>query len=427
MILLFIKLVRKNYTHLDRLYIRFLYCTVFLLFTNALSWVFNGWPGWTGRGFALLFNLLLFVISYLQIGMFSNYYAGFMEERGADTRTTLRMVWLISGTGIVLSLISQWNQMFYFLDAQNVFQTGSLFWISQAIGIAAIAVDFVALLRWRSMLGIREFLVFFSYMVIPAVVLVGQIFFYGMLSLYFATTFVAVCTYIFIQSEQANKLVEKELELELEKSHAKLMEKELELQKSHTAIMLSQVQPHFLYNALVSIKNLCDTEPQTASDALEHFSYYLRGNLDSLSDTRLIYFDKELIHVKDYLYLEKLRFEEKLSIVWELRFTDFVLPSLTLQPLVENAVRHGITEKKGGGTLTIRSEKTSDGVLITITDDGVGFDVNKAKADGNTHIGIDNVRSRLRVQCGGALLIESERGIGTTVKIILPQKKEVQP
>ena len=158
---------------------------------------------------------------------------------------------------------------------------------------------------------------------------------------------------------------------------------EQELAEARVSIMLSQIQPHFLYNSLAGIKELCDAgEQQASSTALEHFAYYLRGNMDSLSDTRLIPFSKEVSHVKDYLYLEKMRFEDRLIIVWELDVTDFLLPPLTLQPIVENAVRHGITEKKDGGTLTIRSEETDRGVLITVTDDGVGFDPDAPQTDG---------------------------------------------
>lgn len=101
-----------------------------------------------------------------------------------------------------------------------------------------------------------------------------------------------------------------------------------------------------LYNSLLSIKQLCDTQPRKASIALEHFSYFLRGSLNSLSDTRLIPFEKELSHVRDYLYLEKMRFEERLNIEWDITFSDFLLPPLTLQPIVENAVRYGITERE---------------------------------------------------------------------------------
>lgn len=212
------------------------------------------------------------------------------------------------------------------------------------------------------------------------------------------------------------------LYLNVQSSHAEQAERELE--KSRTAVTLSQIQPHFLYNSLVGIKELCDTgKQQTTSKALEHFAYYLRGNLDSLSYHRLIAFGKEISHVRDYLYLEKMRFEDKLHIVWELYDTDFLLPPLTLQPIVENAVRHGITEKEGGGTLTIRSERTARNIIITVIDDGVGFDPDKPKDDGRTHVGIESVRTRLRAQCGGVLTIESKRGKGTTVKIVLPGKE----
>lgn len=200
---------------------------------------------------------------------------------------------------------------------------------------------------------------------------------------------------------------------------------EQELTEARVSIMLSQIQPHFLYNSLASIKELCDSgEQQATSKALDHFAYYLRGNMDSLSDTKPIPFMQEVSHVKDYLFLEKMRFEDRLNIKWELHVTDFMLPAITLQPIVENAVRHGITEKMGCGTLTIRSEKTGESIRITVTDDGVGFDTNAVRTNGRSHIGIRNVESRLRTQCGGKLLLESTCGTGTTATIILPGKEE---
>lgn len=199
---------------------------------------------------------------------------------------------------------------------------------------------------------------------------------------------------------------------------------ENELNHNRIAIMTSQIQPHFLYNALLGIKQLCDTNPEKASEALEHFSYYLRGNLDSLAQAKLISFEKEWEHLRDYLYLEQMRFEEKLRVEWKLSFTDFMIPPLTVQPIAENAVRYGITKKRGGGTLTIGSERTETAVVITVSDDGAGFDTTEKKQDGRSHTGIENVRSRLQAQCGGMLEIESEAGRGTTVKIILPFERE---
>lgn len=209
--------------------------------------------------------------------------------------------------------------------------------------------------------------------------------------------------------------------LEREKEVVRL---ELELEKNRTSSMLSQIQPHFLYNALQGIKQLCDTDPPQASEALEHFSYYLRGNLDALTSDFLITFEKELVHIKDYLYLEKMRFRNKLNIVWELDCTDFFIPPLTVQPMVENAIRHGITKKKGGGTLTIQTAQRHDAFVITISDDGVGFQPTEQtqKTDGRSHIGIENTRARLQLLCGGSLGIESQEGVGTRVELILPKR-----
>lgn len=201
---------------------------------------------------------------------------------------------------------------------------------------------------------------------------------------------------------------------------------ENELNQNRISVMLSQVQPHFLFNALQGIKQLCDTEPARASEALERFSFYLRGNLDSLMDKQLISFEKEMFHVNNYLYLEKMRFPNKLHIETEILYQDFLLPPLTVQTIVENAVRHGIIKRKSGGTLRIKSERTDDNIMITIRDDGLGFDLDIPKEDGRTHVGIENVRSRLMLQCGGSLVVESEAGVGTTVKIILPQNVELK-
>ena len=200
-------------------------------------------------------------------------------------------------------------------------------------------------------------------------------------------------------------------------------EVECELEKSRTAVMLSQIQPHFLYNSLNGIRGLCSSDPQKAKIAMEHFSYFLRGNLDSLSDERLIPFDREIGHVKDYFYLEKMRFGDRVNLVLELADINFLLPPLTIQPLVENAVRYGITKKSSGGTVTVRSERLDYQVHITIIDDGVGFDLNAPKEDERTHTGIKNVRSRLALQCGGSLHMKSEKGVGTVVRLTLPGKE----
>ena len=116
-----------------------------------------------------------------------------------------------------------------------------------------------------------------------------------------------------------------------------------------------------------------------------------------------------------------MRFEERLNIVYDINTVDFSLPTLTLQPIVENAVRYGVTKKEEGGTVIISTTENDREYIITVSDDGVGFDVNVVKDDGRTHIGIQNVRDRLKRMCNGTLEIESQFNIGTVATITIPK------
>ena len=200
---------------------------------------------------------------------------------------------------------------------------------------------------------------------------------------------------------------------------SKINRLESELVDSKISVMLSQIRPHFLYNSLIAIRELCLIDPKLASETVDEFSNYLRGNLDSLSISTPIPFDKELKHVQTYLSLEKKRFEERLNITYDISAHDFLIPALTLQLIVENAVRHGITKREEGGTVSIKTEENESDIIITVTDDGVGF---VSIPDNNPrHVGIKNTGDRLSAMCDGTLEIHSEPGTGTTAVIKIPK------
>ena len=196
---------------------------------------------------------------------------------------------------------------------------------------------------------------------------------------------------------------------------------ELKLQESQISIMLSQIQPHFLYNTLNSIYQLCETNPMRARSLVNSFSEYLRNNLSSLEESGLIPFATELSHVNTYLDIEKVRFEDALEIEYNIKCVDFSLPVLTVQPIVENAVKHGTSKKRGGGTVKISTNEDKESYIITVSDTGCGFDPTKPKDDGKRHVGIENVRQRLSNMCSGTLTIESTVGVGTLATIIIPK------
>jgi len=204
---------------------------------------------------------------------------------------------------------------------------------------------------------------------------------------------------------------------------SRLLEQEAELNKQRAMLMISQIQPHFLYNVLTTISNLCVTDPEEAEETTVLFSQYLRTNLDSLRKSEPVDFRAELGHIRTYVELEKKRFKEKLNVEINCPDTGFQVPALGLQPIVENSVKHGIRGKDTPGHLTITSRKVTGGHEVVIEDDGVGFDVNAPLPDdGRSHVGMINVKSRLQQMCDATVEIESSPGNGCRTTIFFPEK-----
>lgn len=183
-------------------------------------------------------------------------------------------------------------------------------------------------------------------------------------------------------------------------------------------IMISQIQPHFLYNTLATIRALCRKSPEKAAQVTEEFGRYLRQNMDSLNNAALIPVEEELEHTRLYADIEMVRFEN-IQVKFDIKDKGFLLPALTIQPIVENAIRHGVRIREKG-LVSISTRFAYGFHEITVSDNGIGFDASKVKSGNGEHIGIENVRSRIEKMCGGTLDIKSEENKGTTVTIRLP-------
>ena len=204
-------------------------------------------------------------------------------------------------------------------------------------------------------------------------------------------------------------------ELEAEKMilNAKLAE-------SRISTMISQIQPHFIYNTLGTIEQLCITEPKAASKLVRNFSLYLRGNFSELDNARPITFSQEMNHVKHYTDIEQVRFPD-MTIQYDLCSVEFLLPALSVQPLVENAIKHGLMGLEEGGIVTISAYETEEHYVVEVKDDGVGFDMSVGY-DETKHVGIKNIRGRIEAMCNGTLTIKSEIGRGTKATIRIPKE-----
>ncbi|MCR5808722.1 MAG: histidine kinase [Clostridiales bacterium] len=187
-------------------------------------------------------------------------------------------------------------------------------------------------------------------------------------------------------------------------------------------IMMTQIQPHFLYNTIATFKALCRKDPEAAAEVADKFGLYLRQNLDSLGQTGLIPFSKELEHTRLYADIEMIRFEN-VRVEYDIGDEGFSVPPLTLQPMVENAIRHGVRIREDGRVL-VRTAKLNGMHEITVRDNGAGFDAASLDETDGGHIGIKSVRERIESMCGGSFRIESVMGEGTVVTILIPEKED---
>ena len=199
-------------------------------------------------------------------------------------------------------------------------------------------------------------------------------------------------------------------------------ELENQLALSRTMTMMSQIRSHFVFNVLNAISGMCKYDPEMADDTVVCFARYLRNNIDIMEEDKSIPFSKEIAQLEDYVMLEQIRFGDKIEFYTDIETDRFVIPPLILQPIVENAIKHGVSKKMTNGNIILRVREEEGNIIITVEDDGVGFDMAELKKDKS--VGLRNIRFRLAQLASGTMDIQSEVGVGTTVTITMPKREE---
>lgn len=350
-------------------------------------------------------TLVYWLCSSFMLLAFTAYLIEYLASKVKVRPAYWRLAIILCALHVSGTLLSVKNAMFFTILPENIYQRGYLFWLSQLIPFLIYAVDITIFIAYRKLLPRKDFRILSSYIILPVAAEAIQMLYYGVALVNTGVSLGLLIIFINIQSER---------ELRLE-------QQEKELATARIDIMLSQIQPHFLYNSLTAIRRLCDLDPQQAKDTIRDFALFLRANMDSLKSKHPIPFEQELLHVRSYLALEQQRFQDRLTVTYEINVMDFSLPPLTVQPVVENAVRHGVLKRAEGGTITIRTMETDTTYMVMVTDNGVGVPQKQKEDDGHSHIGIENVRERLISLCDGTLNIQSTPGIGTTVTITIPK------
>ena len=225
----------------------------------------------------------------------------------------------------------------------------------------------------------------------------------------------ALILFVLYEKHRADFTVRKAHELDLAKT--KLAENQLALEHSRNEVLMAQIQPHFINNSLMALRAGCREYPEIYEN-ITNFSRYLRSHFDALSDTKMISFEQEMENIEAYLALEQQNFGDRLCIEYDIECDDFLLPALTVQPLVENAVRHGVGTYDKGGTVRISTHRIDGKIIIEVSDDGTGGLNITPQQKTRKGIGIENVRARLKSMIGGELdVITGEHG--TTARIVI--------
>jgi len=186
-------------------------------------------------------------------------------------------------------------------------------------------------------------------------------------------------------------------------------------------IMSEQMRPHFIYNSLMSIQYLIHTDPEAAADCLNDFSGYLRGSIDALTSEKPIPFKTELEHIRQFVKLERAGSPYDFKMESDFEAEDFMIPALTVQPIVENAVKHGaLSRRDGTGTVRITTRFKGEYIQIVVEDNGIPVSMTEKESQ-HRSIGIDNARARLAAQCGGTLTVK-HTDTGTTAIITVPKE-----
>lgn len=199
-----------------------------------------------------------------------------------------------------------------------------------------------------------------------------------------------------------------------------------EVKEAEIAFLRAQIKPHFLYNALNSISALCDIDPKRAADIIDDLAHYLRSRFDFGNLEKFVPLKKELDYINSYIKVEKARFGERLQVEYQINDgLDLWIPPLILQPIVENAVKHGLQDRLSGGLVTIVVRQTGADAEIRVSDNGKGIGQEKVDrimegTGGELGVGLTNVNARLKKLYGKGLTIVSEHGKGTTVTIMIP-------
>ena len=308
---------------------------------------------------------------------------------------------------VVMLIVSQFTNVFYYVTPDNQFFYGPLYALTLIPITFSLIFNITATVRLRKKFSRKYFIGLMAYLVPMTVTTVVHMFFQIEIILVFCVTLFALIMFILILSDNVEQYARQQREIASQRAN----------------IMVLQMRPHFIYNSLMGIYYLFDQNSEKAKQVTLDFITYLRKSFAAIASKEPVPFSDELEHTRAYLAVEQAQFEDTLFIDFDTPYCAFRIPPLTLQPIVENAVKHGMTKSSDPIHISVKTRQTDKSVEIIVEDDGVGFDPARNSDDNDPHIALNNIKERLEMMCKGKLTISPREGGGTSMRITLPNEK----
>lgn len=377
--------------------------TVGMLISDVYAILFRGNITTQGYYIVRAANFFNFFFLYMMT-LYMSFFIEALFEKSDRAKKRLLAGKILAVISLVLIVINLFIPFMYDFDVQNkYFRKGGWYGIS-LLQMLAIFVMATAVYEYRKEIETSLYWMMMIDIFMPLIAAIIQIFVYGFSIINIAIGATQILLFMIVFRYQ----------------EVRIQEHNAQISEYNARLMLTQVQPHFMLNTLSTIQYLCKTDSDAAAETVSDLGIYLRNNMEFATSTELITFEKELNHIEKYVSIEQKRFGDRIKVKYDIKEKDFTLPALSVQPLIENAIKHGISKKRRGGTVELSTWRGVNNIHIIVQDDGVGYDINQSFSEDRVHIGLSIVRERLKNRCGGELLITSEVGKGTICEIKIP-------
>ena len=322
---------------------------------------------------------------------------------GEDIKTSklFKIVTALLCVYFILLIVTQFTEFIYYVTPDNQYFRGEWFALGPAPLAAIMIINVAGLIKRRRKLSKLYFVALLIYLLSMTAAILVYMFISAEIYVVFGMALFALVMFGLILSDNIDQYARQQREIANQRA----------------GIMVLQMRPHFIYNTMMGIYYLCDQDPQKAKQVTLDFTTYLRKNFAAIASEDTVPFTAELEHTRAYLAVEQAQFEDSLFVSFDTPHTMFRVPPLTLQPIVENAVKHGMKSSSDPIHISVVTRQTDTASEIIVEDDGPGFD---PVDDNEPHIALNNIRQRLEMMCKGTLTIQTRDEGGTLVKVTIP-------